>query len=502
MRSKKVLYNVVTSFWLQIITIICGFIVPKLIIVNFGSDVNGLISSITQFLGYIVLLEAGVGGVARSALFKPLAVYDQNKISGIIKATRNFFRSIAFIYLLYLLIIAISFPYIPNHDFGNLFTISLVLIIGISSFVQYYLGITYQVLLQADQKLYIINLVQIVALIINTILIVVLVKIGASIHIIKFLSSLVFILRPVVMFVYVNNKYKLDKYCSPDDSAIKQKWDGFGHHLAFFVHTNTDVVLLTFFTNFKVVSVYTVYFMVVTGIEKLTNIFSSSIEAAFGNMIAKGETDNLDRNFRVSELISSMIITILFTSTALLIIEFITLYTSEINDANYIRPYFAYIMVVSQAVYCLRLPYNALVLAAGHYKQTRNGAFVEVGINICVSIILVNSMGLEGVAIGTLVAMIFRTIQYASYLSKHIIKRSITVFIKRVSVNVGNALIILLTFHVIPKMEIKTYFDWGIYAIIILLVSLIISILINILFYKSEINFIIRKCNALLKMGK
>lgn len=43
---------------MQITILICGFVVPKLIITNFGSNVNGLISSITQFLAYISLLES------------------------------------------------------------------------------------------------------------------------------------------------------------------------------------------------------------------------------------------------------------------------------------------------------------------------------------------------------------------------------------------------------------------------------------------------------------
>ena len=70
MRSKKAIYNIVTNLVLQIVTIIYGFIVPKIIISNFGSNTNGLISSITQFLSYIALLESGFGPVVKSILYK------------------------------------------------------------------------------------------------------------------------------------------------------------------------------------------------------------------------------------------------------------------------------------------------------------------------------------------------------------------------------------------------------------------------------------------------
>ena len=67
MRSKKAILNIISSLLLQVTTLICGFIVPKIIIEKFGSNVNGLVSSITQFLAYITLLEAGIGPVIKSA---------------------------------------------------------------------------------------------------------------------------------------------------------------------------------------------------------------------------------------------------------------------------------------------------------------------------------------------------------------------------------------------------------------------------------------------------
>ena len=68
MRSKKALYNIITNLIMQGSAIIYGFVIPKIIIDYFGSDVNGLVSSITQFLAYITLLESGFGPVVKSIL--------------------------------------------------------------------------------------------------------------------------------------------------------------------------------------------------------------------------------------------------------------------------------------------------------------------------------------------------------------------------------------------------------------------------------------------------
>ncbi|WP_249594889.1 lipopolysaccharide biosynthesis protein [Peribacillus frigoritolerans] len=491
MRSKKALLNITYSLLLQLVTVVSSFIIPIYIIGTFGSNVNGVVVSITQFLSYITLLESGVGGVVRAALYKPLAKKDVIQISRIVKATEKFFKVIAYLFIGYILIIAILFPSIVSGEFDGIYLTTLVMIIGTSTFIQYYFGITYSVLLQADQKRYITSVLQILTLIANTILTVVLINIGFGIHIVLLGSAIIFVCRPILLQVYVKRKYNLISNCEEDKTAIKQRWDGLGHHVAFFLHRNTDVVVLTLFTNIREVSVYSVYYMVVAGIQKLVNSLSAGVEAAFGNMIAKEEKSALDRNFRLYEFVSYTATTILFTSAGLLILPFVQIYTDGITDADYYRPLFAYVLVAAEAIYCIRLPYHAVVLAAGHFKQTKNGAYTEAIINIVLSIILVNYLGILGVAIATLVAISFRTIQYAIYLSKNILQRNLFIFVKRVIVSIIAVVMSVLSTNLVPTMEINTYLDWVVYAIIITIFSLTINILLSIVFYKDDIRRIL-----------
>lgn len=490
MRSKKALANIMASLLLQITTVICGFIIPRLIISSYGSSVNGVISSITQFLGFVALLEAGVGGVVRAALYKPLATKDLVEISVILKSTDRFFRIIAYIFISYLIIVAVGFPSLVSSEFDYVFTLSLVFIIGASTFAQYFFGISYQLLLQADQRLYVTSALQIITAIVNTMIIMVLIKIGSSILVVKMFSALIFVLRPIVLHMYVKRNYKIIKDCHLNHNALKQKWDALGHHIAYFLHNNTDIVVLTVFTNIREVSVYSVYLMIVMGVRNIATTFSSGIDAALGNMIAKREDKALDKNFNIIEFFSFAITTILFVSAALLILPFISVYTKGITDANYFRPMFAYIFVAAEAAYCIRLPYHAVVTAAGHFKQTRNGAFVEALINIILSVALVNFFGLVGVAIGTLCAMLFRTFQYAHYLTKNILNRSIWKFIKRSAVSVASVVIVVIIVRLLPSMDINTYIKWCIYASEITIISVAVTFLMNILFYFEDLKSI------------
>ena len=101
MRKKKLIYNTFSSLLFQLTTIICGFILPRLILSAFGSDVNGLVNSITQFLGIIAFLELGVGSVVQSSLYKPLVDKKQEDVSKIISSANKFFRNLARILLIY-----------------------------------------------------------------------------------------------------------------------------------------------------------------------------------------------------------------------------------------------------------------------------------------------------------------------------------------------------------------------------------------------------------------
>lgn len=491
MRSKKIFLNVSTSLLLQITSVICGFIVPKLIISTYGSTVNGLVVSIGQFLSYIVLLEAGAGGVIRAALYKLLARNDILSISRIMKSSEVFFKKIAHGFLFYLLLVAIALPFLTRSDFGFLYTMSLVLIIGMSIFSQYFFGISFQILLQADQKQYVSNLLQLLTLIINLIFVVVLIKLGLSIHFVQFTSSLVFTIRPFLLNFYVKKTYRLSKNCTSDDSALSDRWHGLAHHIAYFITHSTDIVILTILVNIAEVSVYSVYFLVVSGVKNFVLIFSTGVEAAFGNMIANYEKESLLKNFKAFEFFIFSITTILFGSTTLLIMPFVSVYTAGIIDVNYVRPIFSTIIVFAYSIYCVRQPYNAIIFASGHYKQTKQGAIYESMINIGVSIILVNFFGIIGVAIGTLCAMLFRTIQNARYISKNILFRSFKDFIRISLIFLICYSIIFLIVSQFPKVEITNYVQWFIYAMKVFLTSTIVTFIFGFIGFKSEMIYLI-----------
>lgn len=492
MRSKRTMYNISSTLLLQVVVIIYGLIVPRIIIGLFGSDVNGLISSVTQFLSYITLLDSGMGPVVKAALYKPIAKKDKYEIANILKVTEKFFKVISYIFIFYLIILAFVYPLIVNNEFEYFYTLSLIVIISISTFFEYYFGITYRLYLQAEQKSYVISLIQIITYIVSCIVIIIMSKFNCSVHVIKLVSGLIFIFRPILQNLYVKKKYNINLKDADKNYKLEKKWDGLTQHLASVIHGSTDVTILTFFCSLAEVSIYSVYFLVVKGIKSITQAFVSGIDSIFGDMLAKDEQDNLNKKFVIYEVFYNTIITIVFTATMILIVPFISVYTKGVTDVNYIRPLFGYLIVISEYIWAIRLPYSSITLAAGHFKETKKGAWVETISNILISIIFVSKFGLVGVTVGTIVAMFIRTIEFMYHTNKHILNRNVFYSFKNIPIIALETLIIIVICKFIPFASSVSYLSWLLNAICVLVLSTIVVLVMNLIFYGKELNEIVK----------
>lgn len=486
-RKKKLFLNTTISLINQIVTLVCGFILPKLFLTYYGSAVNGLVSSITQFLGFISLCECGVGAVVQSALYKPLSEKDDREISKIIISAESFFRKVAVILVFYTLILMVGYPFITLNKFDYLYTMGLIFVISLQSFMQYYFGMTYRVLLNADQKAFIQLGTHCLTVIGNTIACIFLMTKGAPVQIVKLTTSLIFMIQPLVFTLYVRRNYRINRSIVLTEEPIKQKWNGLAQHIATVVLGNTDSIVLTLFSTLENVSIYAVYSLILTGVKQIITSLTAGISAMMGNMLAKKEYLLLNETFSRFEWMIHTAVTLVFTAAGILVVPFVQVYTCNVTDTNYIVPIFALILTLAQGMYCLRLPYNIMILAAGHYKQTQFSAICEAFLNIAISVLCVFHFGLIGVAAGTLIAMLYRTGYFVWYLSKNIINRNLLCFIKHLLVDMISVFIMWITvFGLRITLEQISYIAWLYMAIKVFTVCAVECAGINLIFYRQE----------------
>lgn len=493
MGKKLLAKNTVASFVSQIVVLVCGFVLPRIFLQNFGSEVNGLINSITQFLGMISFLELGIGAVVQSSLYEPLANKDIHRISCIMKSARGFFRRLAVMFLVYVAVLAIVYPRFSHQRFGYLYTTSLIVVISISSFAQYYFGAVNSLLLNADQRGYVQYNVQIITLILNTIVCAFIISLGASVQLAKLISSLIYFARPIVLYVYVNKYYEINWKVKYVEEPIKQKWNGVAQHVSAVVLEGTDTIVLTAFSTLSNVSIYSVYYLVVKGVKALLLSMMNGIQALIGDLWARRELKQLNDFFEWVEWVVHTGTTYVFACTAVLIVPFIKVYTFGINDAEYCQPLFALLLTLANAMHCLRLPYNVLVLAAGHYRRTQKNYIIAAVLNIVISVMSVKAFGLIGVAIGTLVAMGYQTIWLAIYNSRNLIFWPLRKIVKQFMVDAISFALIVLIGNQNVLINVS-YVSWIVLCIKTALEAVIIIVGINFLFYKSMMHKLYKKC--------
>lgn len=402
--------------------------------------------------------------------------------------------------LAYVIALVVVYPRFAGKNFGFAYTATLIVAISISSFAQYFFGIVNRLLLTADQRGYIQYNAQTLAVICNTVACFVLIQLGCSIQIVKLTTSLIYLLQPFVIYLYVRQHYRIDKKIKYTKEPIPQKWNGIAQHVAAVILDGTDTIVLTLFATLSDVSIYSVYFLVVKGVKQLFMSMTNGITSLIGELWAKQELEELNKTFSWTEWVIHTGTTFVFGLTAVLIVPFVRVYTLGIHDANYIQPLFAALIVAANAGHCLRLPYNIIILAAGHYKQTQRNYIVAAVINIVVSVVTVKAWGLIGVAIGTLAAMGYQTIWMAIYDSRNLIKWPFKNFMKQIFVDV---LTVAIGFFATKMLSLHavTYISWVFLAVKTSAVWVAIVLVLNFIFYGNKISGLLGKIGSKIRKG-
>ena len=180
----------------------------------------------------------------------------------------------------------------------------------------------------------------------------------------------------------------------------------------------------------------------------------------------------------------------IYTSSAILIVPFVSVYTKGIHDANYINIMVGVLISLAYATYCLRIPYNTLIMSAGHFKETQNSALVEATVNIVISVLLVFKFGLVGVAMGTLCAMIYRLFSLSLYANKKILQKNNFYTIKLFIFDILYFVFCNIVFKKLSVTICNSYLDWLLLSLKTGVMTFAIMTILVSLFFRGEIKLL------------
>jgi O-antigen/teichoic acid export membrane protein len=467
MRTKLSLYNTISAIVLQIINMIVNLVLPQVMIRVYGSAINGLVTSIRQIISYFNLVEAGLSGAAVYALYKPLANKDKDDIDGILSASNRFYNISGFIFSGLVLVTAFIYPMFTSGQGISVVTIAaLVLIIGASGSLEFFAVGKYKVLYTADQKSYVISLINAVAVVINAAIILLLAILHVDIVIVQLIALVSFIARSFLYVAYGKLKYsRINFKVPPRNEALDKRWDALFLQVLGVATTATPVVVTSLVLGFKEASVFTVYNMVFASVLALLTTFSGGLSAMFGELLARSELGILQKAYQQYEYLYYGLLAWGYACAAILIMPFMEIYTRKFTDAVYIRPGIAALFVAVGVLSNIKTPQGMLVISAGLYKETKIQSLIQAVIIVVISAVLAPFLGISGVLIGAVLSHLYRDIDLLFYIPKTVTKLKATMSVRRVL-----RLVLLFSAAVFPvihliDMKPGNLLKWALYAI-------------------------------------
>lgn len=424
-KDSRIKYNLLSGVIYQVVLIVLSFILPRLYLENFGSEVNGVLSTIKQIFTYMSLIELGVGLATTQALYKPVAEKNYIATSSVLSATNRYYFKTGVVYSVIVVFIAVIYAYVIPTSINSHVLFTIIILNAIPSLFSYFVQAKYRILMEVDGRKYIItNSETVLQLLCNIGKILVLV-LTDSLVLIQLVYCILALVQLIYLYVYAKRKYTwLDLKTEPNYKAISQKNSVLVHQLSAMVFNNTDIILLSVLCNFKVVSVYTIYNIFFSQMQSFITSIVSGFSFALGQLF-QVDKDKFNKVYNVYETFYIMATFIIYTLMAVFLLPLVQIYTGGINDANYTNVYLVFLFVLMNLLSNGKLPSNHVLEYSGKFEQTRSHAIIEMVINIVVSVFAIIKFGICGAIFGTIIALIYRGTMMIYYANKKVLERSI-----------------------------------------------------------------------------
>ena len=423
-KDSRIKNNLISSLVYQVVLISLSFLLPRLYLENFGSEVNGVLSTIKQIFMYLFLLEAGVGLATTQALYKRIGEKDYKSAHEVLSASNSYYIRTGIIYLAIVLVIAVVYAYVIPTSIDSNVVFLIIILTALPALFSYFVQAKYRILMEVDGRKYVINNSETILQLVSNAGKIIVLLLTDSLILIQLVYCILSLAQLSYLYFYAKHRYNwLDLKAKPDFEAISQKNSVLVHQLSGMVFNNTDVILISLLCDFKAVSIYAIYNIFFSQVQNFITSIISSFTFALGQMFHT-DREKFDKLFNVYETFYIMATCIIYTLMAVFLLPLIQIYTSGINDAQYTNTFLVLLFVIMNLIANGKLPANSVIEYSGDFEKTRSYAIWEMVINITVSVAAILYMGICGAIVGTIAALLYRGIVTIYYSNKKVLKRS------------------------------------------------------------------------------
>ena len=502
-RTKNAFMNIGSNFILLIMKSVFAFVTRTVFIYCLGKEALGLNGLFTNILSMLSLAELGVGTAINFSLYEPLAKKDDKKISVLMSFYKKAYRIIGFTVAI-LGVILIPFLKYLIKDIGSIQNVYVIYVLYLANTVSSYFISYKETLINADQKNYKLAGINTFFLIILNLLQMVVLVIYKKITIYLLVQIVIQFIQKIIINIYITNEYASIDYKSKEkieqkdlDIIVKNVKAMFFHKIGDYCINGTDNLILSAFISITAVGYYSNYLTLISLLTSFTTLFFNNLISSLGNLIVVENGEKKYDIYKKMDFIGFVMYS--FCSVILFNVfnDFISLWIGK----NYCLDYLTVIaIVISFYITGLRVAPATIKSASGMYDIDKFTPLIQSGVNLVVSIILVQYIGILGVVLGTIISSIVLPSWQRPYIVyKYILNKPFQIYIS----NYIKGFFILFISS-ITALIINSFLPAFSTVLLFIVKSIItgfIYIIIMIIFYKNtdEFKYVIEMSKKILK---
>lgn len=412
-RTKNSILNINYSIVSQLFKIIFSFLSRTIFIYILGKEILGINGVYTSILNYLALSELGIGSAVIFTLYKPIANNNIKKIISIICFYRNVYKIIGIV------ILGAGFCIIPFlqkivSDYPLTVNLYIAYIIYVINIASSYLLFSYrQVLLIVSQKKYIIEKTNIFYYFITNCIQITLLFLFHNYIIYLLIQFLSQITQQFWIYKIVGKEYPyLDNIKQAILSDTDKKIIGKNifsislFKIGAVVLNSTDNIIISAFIGVSVVGIYSNYRLLISTVAGLINLIFSSLTASIGNLNVSADNKKTEHIFNQIFITS----TLLYGAAGMMLFQMLNPFISLWLGKSFIFSDITVIIFVIDFILAgYMTPVDIFKDACGIFRVGRYRPILTVIINIIMSIILVQTLGISGVVLATSISRICTT---------------------------------------------------------------------------------------------
>lgn len=498
------MYTAIVNMINSSVSIILGLVFSKLILLNYGSEVNGFVATIIQFVSFFSVLEGGLTTAAIVSIYRPLLDKSYKEANDILYTAKIKYLKIGFWIVGCVLILGVVYLLNINISLSFMTCLILIIICVFQTFCSIALESKYNIVLFGTNMEYMSTLLKLVARLIGWIFSIIFILKGYNIILVYSTYIITSVLNIVLIRQYERKLYKEINYkgkYSPD--KINGTNDLMFQKIASTIFNSTDMFLISIILNFSVASVYNVYNLIYRSI---TQILRSVFQAPFNSLgqLLNAKSRNLNEIRKLSTYYNTLVLyltTFILIVAALCTLPFVRLFTIGIVDINYISIPLVYLFFSTTYFQLINQSYASIINASGLFKLQNKICMISAITNIILSIILGNIYGVSGILLGTVIPYVSIMLYNIYICNRKILNTGI----------LKNLIIIFLNYFIsiaIIYFGIRIIkFNGGytmlvFYALIISVLAFIIVLIFNFIFDRKNLISTVKYINSRISFGK